>query len=99
MPLTIHKDAAILHRYFLQMVGIVLLLTGIFTLIGVGIYDFFASKPHADNGLAAAGFFSIMISMALLYPDMLKGPDNSTSSMRVAVFMIVSVFVVMYRPG
>jgi hypothetical protein len=37
-----------------------------------------------------------MISMALLFPDMLKGADKSTTStMRVAVFMIVSVFVVL----
>jgi uncharacterized membrane protein len=96
MPTTTAKDANKLHHYFLQIAGIILLLAGIVILIIVALYDFAAPKPRSDDSsLAATGFFAILLGIAMLYPDMLKGPDNSTSAMRVAVFMVVSVFVIL----
>ncbi len=81
----------------LQIVGLVMLLLGVLSLIGIGIYVL-TEKPDssAESTIAAVSFFLIMMGIAFVYPDMLKSPHNSgTSAMRVVVFMIVSVFVIL----
>jgi hypothetical protein len=81
----------------LQIIGIVLLFIGIIILIGIGIATIFETSTSAliddESTLVAIAFLFIMLAIALIYPDMLKSPDNSSYSvMRIAVFMIVSLF-------
>jgi hypothetical protein len=44
--------------------------------------------------MAAVAFLIVMLGISFLFPDMLKGGPNETiSTMRVAVYMIVCVFI------
>jgi len=87
----------------LQIIGAILLLLGLGLLIFIGFDDFFNTPLPANvltakeqaGSLAATSFFLVMMGMALLFPEMLKGADDGTSSMRVAVFMVVSVFAIL----
>lgn len=80
----------------LTWVGLVLIFAGIILLLIASIVTCISVKKDSEMaGLAATAFFNIMLGMAMVYPDMLEGSSGSTSSMRVSVFMIISVFVVL----
>lgn len=77
----------------LQITGVVLLFLGILGLLFIAIYSFAGGKA-ADGSLAAVSFFLIMIGFSLVFPDLLRSKvKDGYSTMRVATFMIVSVFV------
>ncbi len=78
----------------LQMVGIVVLCIGVMIFIGICFASFLGRDISKENYVAAFAFFMIMLSMAFIFPNMLKGGKNdTTSTMRVSVYMIISVFV------
>lgn len=77
----------------LQIIGACLLLGGIATLLFTAFYEQLIDE--ITGSIPAIGFLIIMLGIALLFPDMLRGSTKSISSMRVAVLMVVSVFVVM----
>jgi len=80
----------------LQIIGASILILGVVALIGIVMYDFTEPKSSNENNVAAVGVFLIMMGIALLFPDMLKGNDKeTTSAMRVAVFMVVSIFSIL----
>jgi hypothetical protein len=78
-----------------QIIGVCIIFTGIIVLVWVGVYAFNKGKSAEDtSSIMAIGFFLIMIGFPFYYPDMLKSASKDTvSSMRVIVYMIVSVFV------
>ena len=81
---------------FLQKIGIILLILGILLLIVCGFSTLGEEKTAtAFSGLAATGFFNIMLGISLIYPEMLAGNSGAASTMRMSIFMIVSVFVVL----
>jgi hypothetical protein len=87
----------------LQIIGAFVFLSGLGLLVFIGLYEFnkdaaATSEVVKDqvSSLAATAFFLVMMGIALLFPDMLKAVKNDgTSAMRVAVFMVVSVFVIL----
>jgi hypothetical protein len=81
---------------FSQIFGAFLLAIGTLTLLIMVVIQWFSTQPgEKDNSaLIAMGFFLIMLGIAFFFPDMLKsGKNDITSTMRVATYMIVSVFV------
>jgi hypothetical protein len=77
-----------------QIFGAVLLFLGVSTLLILGMIQWAAQRPNETDisSLMAIGFFLIMLGIAFFFPDMLKS-NNVTSTMRVAIYMIISVFV------
>lgn len=77
-----------------QIIGAILLLLGIVALLIIGISSYFEGKEDNDGTFVAIGFFFIMMGIALLFPGMLRSDSKGgLSTMRIAVFMVVSVFV------
>jgi len=76
-------------------IGRTLMIVGVIALAAAMIIGFVPSVREYDHGaLPAVGFFFILLGMALLFPDMLQDDTKSVSTMRVVVFMLVSVFVI-----
>ncbi len=76
----------------LQIIGIILIFLGI---VFVGIASIYYNKEIGNMGsMAAFGFFQLMLGMTFFFPDLLKGGENQISSMRVVIYMVVSVFVI-----
>ncbi|RYY62546.1 MAG: hypothetical protein EOO05_02400 [Chitinophagaceae bacterium] len=79
---------------FTQIIGAVMTFAGVLILVFTVVYGFFVDRPPAqESTVVAIGFFLIMLGLAFLFPEMLEGPGQSVSSMRVTVYMVVSVFV------
>lgn len=51
------------------------------------------TADYTPGALPAVSFFLIMLGMAFVFPDMLQD-GNNLSTMRVIVYMVVSVFVI-----
>lgn len=51
--------------------------------------------PFSPGAVAAAAFFLIMLGMAFVFPSMLRDENKALSTMRVLVFMVISVFVIL----
>ncbi len=70
---------------------------GVFFLVaGCAVLATLLFKQADDNAstFAAMGFLSIMLSIVFIFPNTLTGGKNdTTSTMRIAVFMVVGVFV------
>jgi O-antigen/teichoic acid export membrane protein len=86
----------------LMWIGISLLLIGILFFVILAVHIFRHHYMHLNNdntdqldaSLAALGFLSIMLSLTFIFPELLKGgPNENMSTMRVAVYMIICVFV------
>lgn len=75
-----------------QIVGIIMIAFGIF-IISTNVFNSENSSTADVGGKVSFGFFLIMLGMPFFFPDMLKGGENF-SSMRLVVFMIISVFVI-----
>jgi len=70
-----------------------MLIAGILMLFFVAIYSFAQGKNDAST-IQSVGFLFIMIGIALRFPEMLMSePKGGLSTMRVAIFMVVSVFI------
>lgn len=80
-----------------QIIGGILLVISIIILIFLGIHIFWEQDEKKDySALASVGFFLMLLGMAFYFPDMLKDETKgSISTMRVIIFMIVSVFVLL----
>ncbi|BAU55660.1 hypothetical protein [Mucilaginibacter gotjawali] len=80
-----------------QIFGAVIVALGIITILGCGIYEIWengCADQKAVSSVMSIGFLLAMLGMAFFFPDLLKSKrDGTTSSMRMAVFMIVAVFV------
>lgn len=72
-------------------------------LIRLGVIGFAASivldmlplrQEYAMGSLPAVSFFIIMLGIAFVFPELLSDESKGLSTMRVIVFMVVSVFVV-----
>lgn len=72
-----------------------MVMLGVLTLLIIAIAAFLSESPDGKmSSLIAIGFFFIMLGLAFFYPDMLRSETKDTiSTMRVVVYMIVSVFV------
>ena len=77
-----------------EIVGAVMLGFGIVFFLVAG---FKATLPAGvDPGdLAAVGLFFIMMGMVFYFPSLLQDAAGNTSTMRVVVFMVTSVFVIL----
>lgn len=74
-------------------VGLVMIITG---LLGLLVSALCGEKYLPDNGgVPAASMLFVLLGIAFFFPDLLKAPDNSFSTMRVIVFIVVAVFVVL----
>jgi hypothetical protein len=76
----------------LQIIGLALILFGVLSLVAIA-FQSLNDKSVSDNTFAAVAFFLIMIGFSLTFPGMLKSSTNKYSTMRIVVFMIVSLFV------
>lgn len=75
--------------------GRTLMTVGVVALVAAVIIGLVPSiRDYDHGGLPAVGLFFILLGMALVFPDMLQDDTKSISTMRVVVFMIVSVFVI-----
>ncbi len=81
-------------KTFTQTTGIVLIVISILGLIASGIINYIIVQ--ADGGLPAVSFFMLMVGIAFVFPELLQDSSNSLSTMRVIVFMVVSVFCLLY---
>lgn len=79
-----------------RFIGILLIAFGIYVIA----HCLFPANPGKEISDAietgekvAFGFFLIMLGMPFFFPDLLQGSQVSTS-MRIVVFMVVSVFVI-----
>jgi len=78
----------------LQLMGVFLFLLGLLLFLALSLMSMFGADINGLGVPAAFAFLLIMLAMSFLFPDMLKGgPNDSVSTMRVAVYMIVCVFV------
>jgi uncharacterized membrane protein HdeD (DUF308 family) len=82
---------------FSKVLGVIMLICGILIMLGIGFSEWLNKKPDPNlSSLMSIGFLLIMLGIAFFFPDMLKsGATDNTSSMRVAVYMIVCVFVLL----
>jgi hypothetical protein len=79
---------------FSQKLGAILMCLGIIIFIIFCIMVFSGKEVNSYNVPAAVAFLLVMLGISFLLPDMLKGGPNETiSTMRVAVYMIVCVFI------
>jgi hypothetical protein len=77
----------------LQIIGVVLILSGLLALIII-VFRSLEDKSGSDNTFAAVAFFFIMIGFSLTFPALLmSNTKGGYSTLRIAVFMIVCVFV------
>lgn len=76
-----------------QIFGAIILFSGILVMSIPLLIDAFTKVSIDRSAIAAIGFLKIMLGLALFYPEMLEGPRQAISSMRVTVYMIISVFV------
>ena len=74
-----------------ERLGALLVLAGLVGLV-LTIFDIVPSEPGAA---AAVSMFLVMLGLVFTFPSMLTDDTGLTSTMRVAVFMIVSLFVVL----
>lgn len=76
-----------------RVIGIVLIAMGI---IGLSTAAAISTMSHTiDNGsVAAISFFFVMMGLAMYFPSMLQGGGQNLSTMRVVVFMIISIFTI-----
>jgi hypothetical protein len=78
----------------MQRLGLLLVALGAVGLVGAGVMAL--PRWGADaGGLAAGGMFLVILGLVFFYPTMLEDDTHSTSTMRVAVLMVVSLFVVL----
>lgn len=79
----------------LKQLGKWLMILGIAGLVVTVIFNMTPGlRPYDKGALPAISFFFILLAMAFLYPDMLQDGSKSLSTMRVVVFMTISVFTI-----
>jgi Ca2+/Na+ antiporter len=80
-----------------QIFGAIVVALGIITILGCGIYEIYkdgCANQKAVSSVMSIGFLITMLGMAFFFPDLLKSKlDGTTSTLRIAVFMVVAVFV------
>lgn len=70
---------------YLQIIGFAVILFGL-------VYLFIEQIAGKLNGdVVSITFFTIMLGIALAFPDLLKDPSNNLSTMRIVVFMMINV--------
>ncbi|HVV55092.1 MAG TPA: hypothetical protein VHC47_07205 [Mucilaginibacter sp.] len=70
---------------YLQIIGFAVILFGL-------VYLFIEQIAGKLNGdVVSITFFTIMLGIALAFPDLLKDPSNNLSTMRIGVFMMINV--------
>lgn len=80
---------------FTKITGVSLIALGVMGFIASIIIGFCPALKEMDNGAMPAGsFFFIVLGLAFSFPDMLQDDTKSLSTMRVVVFMVVSVFCI-----
>jgi hypothetical protein len=79
--------------------GLVLIIAGALAMAWAGwrSYEFRESPLLVQSlgGLAAAGMFFVILGTVFFFPTMLTDTEGQTSTMRVAVLLVVSLFVVL----
>src|SRR5574337_428353 len=66
--------------------GLVLIVVGLLGFLLTGI---FSDKLPDHGGVPAASMLFLLLGIAFYFPDMLRGPDDGFSTMRVIVFITV----------
>jgi hypothetical protein len=81
----------------MQKLGPILIILGALALLGAGVHTLrFGERPEASaGGIAAAGLFIVILGLAFNFPTLLQDDTGATSTMRVVVLMVVSLFVVL----
>jgi len=78
----------------LQRLGLFLIGLGAAGLVGAGVMALTKGSTEG-GGLAAGGLFLVILGLVFYFPTMLEDDTHATSTMRVAVLMVVSLFVVL----
>jgi hypothetical protein len=78
----------------MQRLGFLLVGLGAAALVWAGV-QWQLTGDVRGGGLAASGLFLVILGFVFLFPTMLTDDTGATSTMRVAVFMVVSLFVVL----
>jgi hypothetical protein len=78
----------------MRRVGSFMVLLGVLGLAGAGVLSAVAPAINA-GGTAAVGLFLIILGLVYSFPSLLTDDTGATSTMRVAVLMIVALFVVL----
>lgn len=78
-----------------QTLGLWVIILGVIGLIAAISINFIQPVKELDNGaIPACSFFFIMLGVAFCFPEMLQDETKALSTMRVVVFMVVSVFCI-----
>ena len=78
----------------MQRLGLFLIALGAAGLVAAGALS--ETVGHtAGGGLAAGGLFLVILGLIFFFPTMLEDDTHATSTMRVAVLLVVSLFAVL----
>jgi len=77
-----------------QRLGQFLVPIGVAGLVGAALQSWLGQTDKGGS-IAAVGLFLVILGLVFLYPKMLEDDTHATSTMRVAVLMIVSLFVIL----
>jgi hypothetical protein len=78
----------------MQRLGPFLVALGTLALAWAGVESLIQPAFNA-GGIAATGLFIVILGLVLLFPTLLSDDTGQTSTMRVCVLMVVSLFVVL----
>jgi len=80
-----------------QRLGLVLVLLGTAVLVGAAVFTCIHGRTETSGAgsIAAVGMFIVIVGMVFFFPTLLAGDGGATSTMRVAVLLVVSLFVVL----
>lgn len=77
------------------VLGISLIIAGVIGFVVSVFVSMFSYASNFDNGaLPAISFFIISLGFAFYFPDLLRDEQKSLSTMRMIVFMTVSIFAI-----
>jgi hypothetical protein len=78
-----------------QLFGYTLILIGVLYLVYKIVFPIKLGNSPINGDKMAMTFFIIMLGISFAFPSMLKDQNKGLSTMRIAVFMIINVFVIL----
>lgn len=78
----------------MQRLGLFLIGLGALALAGAVLSPLLGGSTET-GGVAAVGMFLVILGLVFYFPSLLNDDTGATSTMRVAVLMVVSLFVVL----
>jgi hypothetical protein len=79
-----------------QILGTVLILTGVLGLIVIGILSAVSVDSVTNGMLPTVSFVLIVLGLVFFFPTLLEESQGNVSTMRVIVLMVVLVFCIVY---